>query len=117
MHRSLVSLLLLELLLLPALRGHCASVFTDDGLAVEFRDADAAITGIRLAGRPLKLNGSPGGFYAADMIGDKLLGRMDYRSAAFPGRRIPATARPSPTGVVVQGQVNDLWVRARIDRR
>lgn len=110
-------LFLLASLLLPALPGRCASVTTDDGLALEFRNADAAITAVRAGGRPLKLNGSPGGFSVADMIHDQLLGKMDHRSAAFPGTRIPTTARSSPTGVVLQGQANDLWVRARIDRR
>src|SRR5262249_21071114 len=94
-----------------------ATVATEDGLALEFRDADASITALRVDGRPLKLNGTPGGFYVADMVGDKMLGKMDYRSAAFPGTRFAATARPSPTGVVLQGQVNDFWLRARIDSR
>src|SRR2546421_11650215 len=112
MHRTLPSFLLIALLYWPAARAFCASVATDDGLAIEFRDADAAVTAVRVNGRPLKLNGSPGGFYVADMVHDRLLGKMDYHSAAFPGTRVPATARSSPAGVVLQGQVNDFWVRA-----
>jgi hypothetical protein len=117
MHRIVSALLFIATLLGSSARSFSATVSTDDGLSVEFRDSDAAVTAVRVNSRALKLNGSPGGFYVADMIHDRLLGKMDYHSAAFPGARVPATARSSPTGVVLQGQVNDLWVRARIDRR
>jgi len=110
-------LLLPLVAMLAALPVWCAQVATEDGLSLTFRDADAAITGVSVAGKALKLNGTPGGFYVVDMIGDGLLGKMDYHSCAFPGTRVVATARRSPTGVVVQGQVNDLWVRARIESR
>ncbi len=94
-----------------------ATVSTTDGLSLDFREADAAITGVRVGSAQPKLNGSPGGFYVADMNDDKLLRKMDYHSASFPGARVEATARQSPTGIVVQGKVNDLWVRARIESR
>jgi hypothetical protein len=104
-------------LLFPPAAAVAAEVGTDDGLALEFRDADAAVAALRVDGRPLKLNGTPGGFYVVDMAAEQQLGKMDYRSAGLPGTRLQATARPSPTGVVVQGQAADLWVRARFERR
>jgi hypothetical protein len=94
-----------------------ATVGTQDGLKIEVNDADASITGATIDGKVLPLNGQPGGFYVADMIGDKLLGKMSYKSEAFPGTRVAATARQSPTGVVIEGKINDLWVRARIQDR
>jgi hypothetical protein len=100
---------------MPVLQGRCATVSTEDGLTLTFRDADAAVTSVREGNRDLKLNGSPGGFYVVDMIGDKMLGKMDYRSEAYPGTRLQASARPSPTGVVIEGKANDLWVRARVE--
>jgi hypothetical protein len=103
-------------LLLSAV-GRASTVVTDDGLSLNFNDADASIASVAVGGTPLKLNNSPGGFYVTDMIGDKLLGKMDYKSEAFPGTRLNAASRSSPTGVVVQGKVNDLWVRARIEPR
>lgn len=114
---KLASLLVLCGLFVSTLPGRCATVATEDGLSLTFRETDAAITAVQEGGKSLKLNGSPGGFYVADMIGDKLQGKMDYKSAAFPGTRLEATARSSPTGVVVQGQVNGLWVRARVENR
>ncbi|HET6250168.1 MAG TPA: hypothetical protein VFE47_20930 [Tepidisphaeraceae bacterium] len=93
------------------------TVSTDDGLALQFQEADASISGVTVQGKSLKLNASPGGFYVADMIGDKLLGKMNYKSEAFPATRLAATARSSPTGVVIEGKVNDLWIRARIEPR
>src|SRR5262249_28442692 len=42
---------------------------------------------------------------------------MDYRSEGLPGRRLEATARRSPTGIVIQGKTNYLWVRARVEPR
>jgi hypothetical protein len=116
-YQTCTLLVLLCALLLPALRCQGASVATEDGLTVEFRDADAAVTAVRVGEKPLKLNGTPGGFYVVDMVADKLLGKMDYHSEAFPGTRLTATARSSPTGVVIQGKVNDLWVRARVESR
>lgn len=117
MQRALVFLLPLVLWSLIPLPGHGASVATKDGLSLQFRETDAAVTAVDIAGKPLKLNGTPGGFYVVDMVADKMLGKMDYHSAAFPGTRLEATARPSPTGVVIQGQVNGLWVRARVESR
>ncbi len=100
-----------------AARCQSASVATEDGLSLAFRDADAAITAVRVGGRLLPLNGTPGGFYVVDMVADGMLGKMDYHSAAFPGTRLEATARSSPTGVVIQGKIHDLWVRARVEPR
>ncbi|HZO89433.1 MAG TPA: hypothetical protein VFB38_13970 [Chthonomonadaceae bacterium] len=117
MHRTLFAFALLCLLLLSASSGYGATVATEDGLVLAFRDSDAAITEVGVDGRPVKLNGSPGGFYVVDMVAEKRLGQMDYRSAAYPGTRLQATARPSPTGVVIQGKANDLWVRARVESR
>jgi hypothetical protein len=94
-----------------------ATVATEDGLSVQFQDADASVTAVSVQGKPVKLNGTPGGFYVADMIGDKLLGKMNYKSQAFPATRLKATAHASPTGVVIEGEVNDLWIRARIESR
>jgi hypothetical protein len=108
---------LLGALLLPGAAARAATVATTDGVTLELRDSDAAVTGLRIGKTALKLNGTPGGFYVVDMNDDKLLGKMDYHSAAYPGTRVQATARQSPTGVVVQGKVNDLWVRARIESR
>lgn len=109
--------ILIWLLLLQSLSGHCAAVTTSDGLKLDFRDADASVAGVRIGDIQLKMNGSKGGFYVVDMVEDRLLGKMDYHSAAFLGTRIEATARTSPTGVVIQGRVHDLWVRARIESR
>ncbi|MCA1595159.1 MAG: hypothetical protein LC772_01855, partial [Chloroflexi bacterium] len=117
MRRLFCTMVLLCAGVIAGIPAQAASVATNDGLSLQFRDADAAITSVREGGQDLKLNGSPGGFYVADLVGDNLLGKMDYRSSAFPGTRLQATARSSPTGVVVQGQVNDLWVRARIESR
>lgn len=117
MARIFAVFLLLCFLLLSASPGRCAAVKTDDGFALEFRDADAAVSAVRIGNKSLKLNGTSGGFFVVDMNGDKLLEKMDYHSAAFPGARVAATARNSPTGVVVEGKVNDLWVRARIESR
>lgn len=94
-----------------------AAVSTSDGLTLEFRDGDAAVSAVRIGDIALKMNHTPGGFYVVDMTEDKLLNKMDYHSAAFPGTRVAATARQSPTGVVIEGQVHDLWVRARIESR
>lgn len=94
-----------------------ATVSTDDGFALQINDADASIGAVSVDGQAIKSNGTPGGFYVVDMIGDKLLGKMDYRSRAFPGRRFEATARSTPTGAVIEGKVQDLWVRARIEPR
>lgn len=94
-----------------------ATVSTDDGLSIAFNDADAAITSVSLDGKPLKLNNTPGGFFVVDMVGDKLLGKMDYKSRAFDGARFEATARQSPTGVVIEGKTKNLFIRARIESR
>jgi len=110
-----IALILLVLAIAPA--ASASSVHTNDGLSLQFRDSDAAITGAQVGNIPLKMNGTPGGFYVVDMVHDGMLGKMSYHSEGWPGTRIPATARSSPTGVVVQGQANDLWVRARIDNR
>jgi len=58
-----------------------ATVSTEDGLSLKFKEADASVAAVSMDGAALKLNGSPGGFYVVDMIGDKLLGKMDYRRA------------------------------------
>ena len=93
-----------------------ASVATRNGLELDFNDADASISGISFDHQTrVPLNGQPGGFYVADMIGDKLLGKMSYKSQAFAGTRVAATATQSRAGVVVEGSVNDLWMRARIE--
>ncbi|HZK80026.1 MAG TPA: hypothetical protein VFC46_03145 [Humisphaera sp.] len=94
-----------------------ATVTTDDGLSIQINDADASVASIAIDGKAIKLNGTPGGFYVVDMIGDKMLGKMNYKSSSFPGTRVVATARNSPTGIVIEGKVNDLWVRARIETR
>lgn len=94
-----------------------ATVGTRDGLAIEFKDSDASVASISIDGKPLPIDVGGGGFYVADMAADKLLGKMSYKSESFPGRRVAATARQSPTGVVIEGQTDDLWVRARIEPR
>src|SRR5579862_1383713 len=93
--------------------GECSTVQSSDGMRIAFRDADAAISAISIGSQNLKLNGTAGGFYVADMAAGRLLGKMSYKSEGLPGVRLPATARQSPTGVVIQGEVQDLWVRAR----
>src|SRR5690242_1815868 len=100
-----LAILFLTSFLLLAGAAWGASVSTEDGLTLEFRDADAAVTGVRVGGKALKMNGAPGGFYVVDIVADKQLGQMDYHSSGLPGTHLTATARPSPTGVVVQGQV------------
>ncbi|MCW3097384.1 MAG: hypothetical protein JWL77_3002, partial [Chthonomonadaceae bacterium] len=107
MYRILLCFLLSSGWLAIGAPSRAAVVSTVDGLSVEFREADAAITAVRIGGKPLKLNGTPGGFYVVDMIGDKMLGKMDYKSAGFAGTRLEGTARSSPTGLVIEGKVND----------
>lgn len=94
-----------------------ATIGTADRLAIDFKDSDASISSIAMDGKPLPRIDVPGGFYVADMVAGKLLGKMSYESESFPGTRIPATARQSPEGVVIEGQNGDLWVRARIESR
>ena len=105
----IVSFVVLASVAGTASRGACATVATGDGLAIDFRDSDAAITAIRVGQRALPLNRTPGGFFVVDMIGDRMLGKMDYRSEGFPGRRFVAGARPSPTAYALTGIRRICW--------
>ena len=89
------------LLLFQCQGGRCATVTTADGLKLDFRDEDASVAGVRIGAAQLKLNGGKGGFYVVDMVEDRLLGKMDYHSAAFPGTRPPPflLLYASPSGV------------------
>src|SRR5207253_1493907 len=97
-HRALLSFFLFGSLLSPAIPGRCASVSTDDGLALDFRDADAAVTGDLVNLRPeeeravilyfrLPVDASPTGSGSRRVPGARWGRNLGVEEPVRPGRR------------------------------